>query len=241
MTLMTLTRRHTEAPRQSPSPTASAPQADASLPRRSLGGGGSRCAVAVRGVALAVAWVVCSQASVFAADWTEFVDKAERFGVNLPGQPDVRETTYTSWRGAVLPAKVYTVKDGARSYSVTVVNYQKVGTGDAGTTDVLGSIAWAAWSVRKRPGIEVKYDAYAQADRIEGHEIYLVNADKTQTSIGIFLHASRLYILEANVPAGSPPALQFQQSLEIFDDKGVRVRYSIDADRNRTRVTDTCQ
>lgn len=178
----------------------------------------------------------------FAADWSEFVDKAERFGVNLPGKPDVRETTYTSWRGAVLPAKVYAVKDGARSYSVTVVNYQSVtDSGDLGTTDVLGSIAWAAWSVRKRPGVEIKYDAYAQADRIEGHEIYLVNPDKTQTSIGIFLHASRLYILEANVPAGSPPALQFQQSLEIFDAKGVRVRYSIDADRNRTRVVDTCQ
>ena len=188
-------------------------------------------------------WLVsASFASAFAADWTEFVDKAERFGVNLPGAPDVRESTYKSWRGAVLPAKVYTVKDGARSYSVTVVNYQTVtDSGDLGTTDVLGSIAWAAWSVRKRPGVEIKYDAYAQADRIEGHEIYLVNPDKTQTNIGIFLHASRLYILEANVPAGSPPALQFQQSLEIFDAKGVRVRYSIDADRNRTRVIDTCQ
>ena len=180
--------------------------------------------------------------SIYAAEWSEFVDKAERFGVNVPGKPEVRETTYVSWREAVLPAKVYTLKDGARSYSVTVVNYEKVtGTGDAGTTDVLGSIAWAAWNVRKRPGVEIKYDAYAQADRIEGHELYLVNPDKTQTSIGIFLHASRLYILEANVPAGSPPPLQFQQSLEIFDATGVRVRYEIDADRNKTRVPDTCQ
>ncbi len=177
-----------------------------------------------------------------AADWTEFVDKAERFGVNLPGKPDVRDITFTSWRGAVVPAKVYTVKDGPRSYSVTVVNYETVAvTGVAGVTDVLGSIAWAAWNVRKRPGIEITYDAYTEADHIEGHEIYLVNPDKSRTNIGIFLHASRLYILEANVPAGSPPALQFQQSLYIFDEQGVRVRYEIDVNRTRKRVPDTCQ
>ena len=64
-----------------------------------------------------------------------------------------------------------------------MVNYSKLvaAKGDAETTDVLGSIAWAAWNVRKRPGIQITYDAYAQADRIEGHEIYLVNPDKSQT------------------------------------------------------------
>ena len=54
------------------------------------------------------------------------VDKAERFGVNLPAKPEVREIPYTSWRGAMLPARVYTVKDGPKRYSVTVVNYQKI-------------------------------------------------------------------------------------------------------------------
>jgi hypothetical protein len=182
-------------------------------------------------------------APAYAQDWIEFTDKAERFGVNLPGKPEIHEMPYTSWRGAKLTARVYTVKDGPRSYSVTVVNYPSPpgATRDADVTDVLGSIAWAAWNVRMRPGITITYDAYAQADRIEGHEIYLVNADKTQTRVGIFLHARRLYILEATVPAGSPPPLEFQQSLEIFDENGVRVRYDIDADRNRTRVPDTCQ
>jgi hypothetical protein len=185
---------------------------------------------------LAGALIVCSVAPAFAAEWSEFIDKAERFGVNLPGKPDVRAITYTSWRGAMVPGRVYTVKDGPRSYSVTVVDFTKlVITGDTEITDILGSIAWAAWSVRKRPGIQITYDAYAQADRIEGHEIYFVNPDKSQTRIGIFLHARRLYILEANVPAGSPPPLQFQQSLEIFDDKGVRVRYEVDPEGQRVK------
>jgi len=129
------------------------------------------------------ALIACSVAPAVAAEWTEFVDKAERFGVNLPGKPDVRDIMFTSWRGAVVPAKVYTVKDGPRSYSVTVVNYQTVAeAGVAGVTDVLGSIAWAAWNVRKRPGIEITYDAYTEADHIEGHEIYLVNPDKSRTN-----------------------------------------------------------
>lgn len=200
------------------------------------------CAVTVPPAVASVAIALILATPVYAQTWIEFVDKAERFGVNLPGTPDVHDLSYRSWRGATVPARVYTVKDGARSYSVTVVNYQTVtDKGDLGVTDVLGSIAWAAWSVRKRPGVEITYDAYAQADRIEGHEIYLVNTDRTQTRVGIFLHASRLYILEATVPAGSPPPLQFQQSLEIFDAEGVRVRYRIDADRNRTRVPDTCR
>ena len=224
-------RRHTEAPRHRER-----------FVRKGFSASVSRCAVAVKSAALVVLLIMFSGAPAFAAEWIEFVDKTERFGVNLPGTPAVRDITYTSWRGAELPAKVYTVKDGPRSYSVTVVNYQKLaGAGVAAVTDLLGSIAWAAWNVRKRPGIEITYDAYAEADHIEGHEIYLVNPDKSRTNIGIFLHASRLYILEASVPAGSPPALQFQQSLYIFDDKGVRVRYEIDADRNRKRVPDTCQ
>jgi hypothetical protein len=191
---------------------------------------------------LSAAIVVVPSASVQAAEWTEFHDQSERFGVNFPGTPQIENFTYHTWREADVPAKIYTVKDGPRTYSVTVVNYQKVtDMGDLGTTDVLGSIAWAAWNVRRRPGVDIKYDAYAEADRIEGHEIYLVNPDKTQTSIAIFREASRLYILEANVPAGSPPPIQFQQSLQIYDDAGQRVRYETDVNRIRKRVPDTCQ
>ena len=195
MSVMTLMRRHTETPRHR-----------GIFVEIVLGASEPRCVVALRVAALVIACVTCSLAPAFAAEWTEFVDKAERFGVSLPGNPDVREITYKTWRGATVPARVYTAKDGPRSYSVTVVDHTKVVIhNDTEITDILGSIDWAAWNIRKRPGIQITYDAYAQADRIEGHEIYLVNPDKTKTTIGIFLHAKRLYILEANVPAGSPP------------------------------------
>ena len=44
---------------------------------------------------------------------------------------------------------------------------------------------------------------------------------------------SRLYILEATVPRGAPPPLLFPQSLQILDEKGDRIRYTVDADGQR--------
>jgi hypothetical protein len=158
----------------------------------------------------------------------EYVERAERFSVNLPGNPAVQNTTYKSEDGGTLPARVYTAQEGPGRYSVTVVNYM-----GAEPTVIRGSIAYAAWNFRKRGG-EVTYDAFAQVDRIEGHQLQITNADKSRTFVAIHLHARRLYILEATVPPGSPPPGHFQQSLSILDETGKSIRYELDADGNRT-------
>ena len=166
--------------------------------------------------------------SAFAEDYIEFVDRAERFGVNFPGQPMVRDITYLSEEGSMLPARVYTVETASGRYSVTVVNYMTVDP-----TFVRASIAWAAWNIRKRGG-DITYDAFAQVDRIEGHQLQITNADKSRTFIAIHQHARRLYILEATVPPNSVPPALFQQSLRILDENGTQIRYNLDADGNRT-------
>ena len=160
-------------------------------------------------------------------EWVEYEDRSEFFFVNFPGQPVITTTTYQPQRGAPLPGRVYTVLDGARRYMVTVVNMEK-----AAVNDVPGAIAWEAWNFRKRGG-QVTYDAYGQVDRIAGHQLHINNPDKTQSFIGIYLHARRLYILEARAPADSPGAVHFQQSLTILDEKGERVRYMIEPDGTR--------
>ena len=164
----------------------------------------------------------------FAQDWIDFVDRTEKFAVNFPGNPAVKETTYLSEDGKTLPAKVYTAQEGDNRYSATVVNLTILEP-----TFVRGSIAYAAWNFRKRGG-EVTYDAFAQVDRIEGHQLQITNRDKSRTFVAIHLHARRLYILEATVPPGWPPPGDFQQSLSILDDEGKRIRYNLDADGNRT-------
>jgi hypothetical protein len=167
---------------------------------------------------------------VSAQEWIEYVDRAERFSINLPGTPMIREIAYLPQRGPILPARVYAVQDGARRYSVTVVNLADVKE----VSDVKGSIAWEAWNFRKRGG-QITYDAYAQVDRIEGHQLHIVNPDKTVTLVAIHLHARRLYVLEATAPPGSPGAIHFQQSLQILDDQGKAIRYELDTDGNIVR------
>lgn len=179
----------------------------------------------------AVAFILLIAGSSFAQDWIEYRNLEDRFAVNLPGQPTIREITYQSQRAATLEGRVYEVLDGPRRYSVTVIDY----TGARGdVTDWLGSVAWEAWRFRKRGG-EVTYDAYAQVDRIVGHQIHITNPDKTLTYAAIHLHGRRLYVLEATVPPGTPGAVHFQQSLQILDETGKAIRYELDDDGNRVR------
>jgi hypothetical protein len=116
---------------------------------------------------------------------------------------------------------------------VTVVNLAAI----VQPSDVKGSVSWEAWNFRKRGG-EITYDAFAQVDRIDGHQLHITNPDKSLTVVGIFVHARRLYILEADVPPDTPGAVHFQQSLMILDEDGKRIRYELDADGNRLfRIT----
>jgi len=166
---------------------------------------------------------------VFAQNWFMFEDKAERFTVNFPQEPTVTDITYESDSGMMLPAKVYRASDGATNYSIIVVNYFGASIGE-----IRGSMAFAAWNFRKRSG-EITYDGYAQVDRIEGHQLQILNEDMSRTFVAIHLHDSRLFILEATTPASMPPPLRFQNSIGIFDQEGNRVRYQIDANGQTER------
>ena len=176
----------------------------------------------------AAAIVVSLSVTTSAEDWIEYVDRADRFGVNLPGKPTIRTVSYKPQRGKDLPARVHSVQAGASRYSVTVVDLTAV----VQPSDVKGSVAWEAWNLRKRGG-KVIYDAYAQVDRIEGHHLHITNPDKTLTYAAIHVHGRRLYILEATVPPNTPGAFHFQQSLQILDEKGEVIRYELDNDGNR--------
>jgi hypothetical protein len=177
--------------------------------------------------------ILSASAPIAAQEWIEYVNREDRFIVNLPGRPTAREISYRPQRGAMRKGRVYTVDDGPRQYSVTVIDFA-----GAMPSDVRGSIAWEAWNIRKRGG-DITYDAFAQVDRIDGHEMHITNADKTTTLAALYLHASRLYILQATVPPNSPGALHFQQSLVILDEEGKRIRYELDADGNRSfRIKD---
>jgi hypothetical protein len=165
----------------------------------------------------------------FGQDWAEYINRGELFVVAFPGQPAVRDIVFKSELEKDLPAKVFTAQSGPSRYSITVVNYK-----DAEVGDVRGSVAWAAWLIRKRGG-QVQHDGFNANDRIEGHQLHILNPDNTRTLVAIHTYARRMYILEATTPADYPPGADFQQSLVILDAEGKRVRYDLDADGNRTK------
>ena len=170
----------------------------------------------------------------FGQEWGEYVNRPEKFVVVFPGQPMIQDTTFESEFELALPAKVFSAQSGPSQYKITVVDYK-----DAEVGDVRGSVAWAAWQIRKRGG-EITHDGFNANDRIEGHQLHIVNNNNTRTLVAIHQYARRLYILEATTPADYPPGAEFQQSLVILDEKGERVRYDLDEWGNRTeRVPST--
>jgi hypothetical protein len=187
----------------------------------------------VAGIVAFVSVLSASTLLAQAPEWIVYVDRAERFTINFPGQPTIRETTYEPQRGPMLPGRIYTVQDGPRRYTVTVINFAS-----ANVNDVPHAIAWEAWNYRKKGG-EITYDSFANVDRINGHQLHITNADKTATIVGIYLHARRLYILEARVPPNTPGALNFQQSLQILDEQGKRIRYNVDENGDRSTRANT--
>jgi hypothetical protein len=188
---------------------------------------------------LAAASIVCFTAATFAQDWGKFSSDRDRFKVDIPGgELEMRETTYDSEYGAVFPSRVYSHEDGESRYSITVVDFtdaeeihaeraNKTSADDGSlywAVDVLGSIAYAAWNIRKRGG-EITYDAFHYIQRVGGHQLQITNADQSRTYAGIYLHETLLYILEATVPPGSPPPVFFQQSLTLLNEEGETFNY----------------
>lgn len=177
--------------------------------------------------------------SSFAQSWIEYTDADEYFGVNFPTEPEIEEFTFNSEFNAVYPARRYTVEVGATRYSIGVVDFtdaqqilldmEKTQAASGPTNwlyDQRASVARAAREIRQRGG-EITWDAWSHLDRVEGHQIQMTNPDGSRTFAGIYLNSNRarLYISEATVPAGSPPPIQFQQSLHFLNDEGQRIRY----------------
>jgi len=190
---------------------------------------------------LLVALTVFLSPPTLAQSWFEYASRTDRFSVNFPSEPEVREFSYSSEFDAIFPGRTYTARVGESTYSVTVVDFteserihaemektEAASGANAWINDQRASVARAAREFRERDG-DVTYDAWSHIDLVEGHQLQLTNPDQSRTFVGIYLHgnASRLHVLEATVAPGSPPPGQFQQSLRFLDEEGERIRYRL--------------
>ena len=155
------------------------------------------------------------------AQWSEFVDRQEHFTINLPGDPKIESITYKTGKGTSLPAKIYTAQDARGTYKVTVVNYASA------AAETPAAMEEASKTIRAKG--DVKYDALENIDRIKDQRISLILPGNTRRLLTeVMLHQNRLYITEAETAVNAPPPGQFQASIQMLDDEGVRIRYNPD-------------
>ena len=157
-----------------------------------------------------------------------------------PGQQvRVVETTYQSWTGFTLPARIYSVERGAERYSVTVADYtgvqalgraklKKCTEGDeicTGTPlsgegywkhDLRGAMLYAASNLIKRDAkfLDMAWD---QISRISTIQVSLINnRDESRTYALVTMNKRLLYIVEGTVPKGAASAVRFGGSFSMI-------------------------
>jgi hypothetical protein len=187
----------------------------------------------------------------FAQEWTEFASREDGFSTNFPGAPTITTSTYRSQFGADLPARVYSATLGRSRFSVTVVDYRSIekiltekakscpagaetclgGASPRSSTgagywkaDYAGALIYATRQFMTRDASVTEF-VWTNIDLVEGHLLHLTNKDQSRTYAMVLMHADRLYITEATVPAGDPEPGLFQQALGFVDAKGDSIRY----------------
>jgi hypothetical protein len=174
--------------------------------------------------------------------------------LQFPGCPDSNRDHVHVAFGHRLPATLYSV-ELTRNYkfSVTVVDYSNItqlglekqkacpagseacrgGSGAPGNStgpgyskaDKAGAITYATWLFMQRDA-KVTHLLWTNISLVEGHQIRLLNADKSLTAASVFMHEDKLYIAEGTVPEGYPEPGLFYQSLGFLDENGNGIRYA---------------
>jgi len=204
----------------------------------------------VSSVAAAVSLVLSVSVPAFAQEYVEYSSPQDRFTVTFPVEPKVTDTTYKSQFNADLPARRYAADTGTSHFSVLVVDYNNIEAihkervkscpvgsetclGGGSSTgvgywkpDVEGAVIYATWQIMQRD-VKITYLGWNNINLVEGHMLYFTNnKDQSRTSVGIYMHENKLYILEGTVPKGYPDPGFFQQSVGWLDANGNNIRYT---------------
>jgi hypothetical protein len=153
--------------------------------------------------------------------WEEYVNRENFFQVNFPGEPTVTEVPYRTVKGTNLTARVFTATAAANSitagtYRVTVVDYTSA-------QNELGDAIEQARQAMLAKGT-AKYDG---RENLDMHRSWRVTVETpTSRILGEILIAAnnRVYIVEGETPIALPPPAQFQASIQVLNDEGVRIR-----------------
>ena len=110
---------------------------------------------------------------------------------------------------------------------MTVVDYS------AAPMELAAALEEVATTERKKGA--VKYDGGGMVDNIRSWRMTIETPANRRILTEILAHGTRLYIVEADTPLNVPPPAQFQASVQILDENGVRIRYRSVGSTERVR------
>ena len=176
----------------------------------------------------ATALVLSISGAAIAQEWAEFVDRPDHFTVNFPGDPQRSDTSFKTAKGTTLPGHVYKAADRRGSYQMTVIDYK------SSPDEIATAIDEAAKMVRAKG--KVTYDGTGMLDNHKSQRITVEIPNGRRLLAEILVSADkRLYISEADTALNAPPPAQYQASLQVLDDEGVRIRYRAVGSTERVR------
>lgn len=184
-------------------------------------------------ISMVLALSFASTAYAAEAEWIEYVNREDRFSINLPGFPTIESTIYTSEFDSPWKANRYTVNFNGYTYRMTVA--------DMSTTSLTpdndkyrnvarpgnerrGAVYYAAGQFRKTG--KVTLDAYEELQVIPGVKLEIELPSGQTNLVEIHVHDKRLYILEIISPKGELPGFDVQSSLAILNAAGIPPRYA---------------
>ena len=178
----------------------------------------------MRFVGLVAAVVAGLSGAAWAQAWDVYTNRENFFTVNFPGTPKESQTAYRTAKGTSLTARVFTATAPATSilggtYKVTVVDYSNA------KEEIPMAVEHAAKAINARG--TVKYDGLNNLDLHLSRRLTVETANTRILAEILVAENSRLYVTEAETPLNVPPAANFQASLQILDESGVRIRERI--------------
>jgi len=161
--------------------------------------------------------------AAYAQAWDIFTSREDFFAINLPGEPKVTTSQYKTAKGTTLPAKRFEAVAPAGSilagtYVLTVVDY------NSAKDELAKAVDEAAARFRTRG--KMTYDAVNMLDNHRSWRQTIETANQRILTEMLVARNNRLYISEATTGINAPVPAQFQASLQILDENGVRIRYA---------------
>jgi hypothetical protein len=135
------------------------------------------------------------------------------FALNFPGQPAVRNVTYTMPSGANMPAQEYSVdKDGNR-YSATVIQFPN---GPYSDRDLVNQ---TMAQLAKKGELQTQLFTQLGFGR-QGGQMNIFLPNNRQLRAAVYMAQKRLIIAQAEAVTGDPFALIFEQSIALINKVG---------------------